>query len=111
AAMAGVEAVDARAQPARPEPLHEQLRIGVGTEEELARCIELPGDHDLRHPGLCADLRLCHGAFLSTEVSDASGSAIVLQLCQQRVEPVVALVPVLAVAGQPGGRLAERRRL
>ncbi len=65
AAVAGLVPVDGRGQPARAEPLHEQLRIGVGAEEELARRVELPGDHDLRHSGFGGDPRLAHGAFLA----------------------------------------------
>ena len=56
--------VDVHGQVARPEPLDEQLRIGVGAEEQLARRGELPGDQDLMAPGLGDDLGLAHDAFL-----------------------------------------------
>ena len=36
---------------------------------------------------------------------------IALQRREQRVEPIVGLVPVLPVAGQPRGRLPQRLRL
>src|SRR5215469_11999557 len=44
----------------------------------------------------------------STRLVCVIGLRTVLQLREQRVEPLVAFVPVLAVAGQPHGRLAQR---
>src|ERR1022692_2716971 len=35
-------------------------------------------------------------------------AVIVLERCEQRIEPVMALLPVLPVAGQPPGRVPQR---
>src|SRR5258707_3497076 len=67
ASVTDVEIIDGHSHPARPKPLHEQLWIGIGAEDQLARRIELPGEDNLRHSGFCGDLclRRCHTAFLS----------------------------------------------
>src|SRR5215469_12278591 len=60
AAIPQVEAVDGHGQRARREPLHEQVRIGVRAEEEIARRVELPGDHDLWRVRLGDEVRAGH---------------------------------------------------
>src|SRR5260221_2012370 len=70
AGITDVEIIDGHSHPARPKPLHEQLWIGIGAEDQLARRVELPGEDNLRHSGFCGDLCLCrcHTAFLSAVI-------------------------------------------
>jgi hypothetical protein len=51
--------------PRRREPLHEQVRVDVSAEEELAWSVELPGHHDLRRPWFGDEVRAGHYGFLS----------------------------------------------
>src|SRR5262249_24567659 len=100
AAVADLETVDGHGQRPRPEPLHEQLRLGEGAEDELRRRVELPRDQDLWQPGFRDELCLAHDAFpafLMLLCLAALVRAIVLLRREQLVEPLVALVPVFAV--------------
>jgi hypothetical protein len=65
AAVADVVDVDVHLVLARAEPLLEQVRLGVGPEDELTGGVELAGDIDERHARRGADLRLAHGVSLS----------------------------------------------
>src|SRR6266508_6252653 len=60
--IANVPALDRHREPARPEPLDDQLRIDVGAVDEVAWGVELPADVDERDAWLGGDRGLRHGA-------------------------------------------------
>ncbi len=64
AAGPGVELHDLVLVAARPPPLHEQLRIGVGPEDELSRRVEHDSRDELLLAGLDHVLGLRHRAGL-----------------------------------------------
>src|SRR5258705_7859639 len=78
AGITDIEIFDGHRHSARPKPLHEQLWIGIGAEDELARRGELPGDDNLWQSGFCGDLCLCrcHAAFLSDSVPHYFGRSV-----------------------------------
>src|SRR5687767_11947435 len=63
--VTGVETVNDHCQITWAEPLHEQLRVGVGAKEEITWRGKLPRDQDLMTPWLGDDLCLTHDGFLS----------------------------------------------
>jgi hypothetical protein len=58
AAIANVPAIDRHREATGTQPLHDQLGIAVGAEQEIARGVELPRSVDERNSGLRRDLRL-----------------------------------------------------
>src|SRR5215467_6899097 len=87
AAVMQVKVVDGHRQLAWPEPLHQQVRIGVGAEEKFPRGGELSGDHDLWGPGFGDDLCAGHAAYLPAS---------------PRLRPTPAVPPVKAAAVKTG---------
>src|SRR5689334_15502814 len=65
AAVADVPAVDRHRVLAGTEPLHEQLGLGVGAKDDVARSVEFTGDVDEGHAGRGIDLRGGHHSSLS----------------------------------------------
>src|SRR5207248_3737060 len=60
----GVDVVNGQGKSARPEPLHQQLRVGVRAEQQVTWCGELASNYQLRDCGFGGDLCFCHGGFL-----------------------------------------------
>ena len=106
---------------ARPEPLDEQLRVGEGAEDEVARGVELAADVDERDAVGRLDLRFGHGrsSWLRSSIDhslgrrriDPASGRVGLEAGEQRVEAPMALVPPRLVLGEPFRGVAERRRL
>src|SRR3984885_10990823 len=65
AAVAGLVPVDGHGQVPGAKPLHQQVRVGVGTEHQVARRAELASDDDLRDARFCGDRGLTHRRFPS----------------------------------------------
>src|SRR5690625_1005822 len=79
AAIAHLEAVDPHGHLARPKPLHHQLRVGPGAEEEVARGVKRALDDDLRDTGLGDDPGCVHAVHLSKPCSKRSVSWVPLE--------------------------------
>lgn len=49
AAGTAVEMIDSHLQAARPQPLADEVRVGMRTENLFGRSVEVPGNPDERH--------------------------------------------------------------
>src|SRR5206468_2705899 len=67
AAIAQVPLLDRHLVLARPQPLLHEVRLRVGTVEEVRRRLELALDVDERHARWGADLSLTHRSFLACD--------------------------------------------
>ena len=104
AARPRVELVDLDLVPARAPPLHEQLRVGVGLEHELARRVE----HDCRPDLLLARLDHVFGLRHVGQLLLSSSIFLLLdQILQHVVQALEALVPEAPVFPHPVRGLLE----